>query len=148
LLGHVGNKEGLLMEPQKIASILKVATLKNTKELVSFLGLCNFYWHYIKGFVAKIKWLRHMLKKASIKHEWPRNVRKPSIPSKHPSFKDLFLITHDWTHLFYVHVDASNVAIGVVFTQNQDGKLIDPSIIQVNCWTWQKRTILPHNRRP
>jgi len=28
-----------------------------------------------------------------------------------------------------VHVDASNVAIGVVFTQNQDGKLIDPSII-------------------
>jgi len=57
------------MEPQKITSILKVAALKNTKELVSFLGLCNFYRHYIKGFVAKIKLLRHMLKKASIKYE-------------------------------------------------------------------------------
>lgn len=39
------------------------------------------------------------------------------------------LIKPDWTDLFYVHVDASNVAIGIVLTQNQDGKLIDPSII-------------------
>jgi hypothetical protein len=46
------------------------------------------------------------------------------------------LITPDWTHLFYVHVDASNMAIGVVLTQNQNGKLINPPIIQVNCWTW------------
>lgn len=38
---HVVSKKGLLMEPQKIASILKVATPRNTKELVS-LGLCNF----------------------------------------------------------------------------------------------------------
>jgi len=43
LLGHIVCKERLLMDPQKIEAIQHANRPQNTKELLSFLGMGNFY---------------------------------------------------------------------------------------------------------
>jgi hypothetical protein len=63
LLGHIMCKERLLMDPQKIEVIQHANCPQNTKELLSFLGMENFYQQCIKDFEVRTEPLRHLLKR-------------------------------------------------------------------------------------
>ncbi len=56
------------MDPQKIEAIQHANHPQNTKEILSFLGMGNFYPWYIKDFAIKTKPLRHLLKMISNFH--------------------------------------------------------------------------------
>ena len=46
-VGYMVSKEGIGMDPAKVAAILDWPTPKNIKEVQSFLGFANFYRKFI-----------------------------------------------------------------------------------------------------
>ena len=53
-LGYVVNAEGIMMDPDKVESILNWPKLRTPSEIRSFLGLCNHYKRFIKDYSSKV----------------------------------------------------------------------------------------------
>jgi hypothetical protein len=49
-LGHVLSEEGVVVDPDKIRSIMEWPTLKDVLDIRSFMGLAGYYRRFIKGF--------------------------------------------------------------------------------------------------
>lgn len=49
-LGHIITSKGLYMDPARVASIENYQTLRNVKELQSFLGLVNYDRRFVEHF--------------------------------------------------------------------------------------------------
>jgi hypothetical protein len=49
-LGHVISKEGIAVNPSKVASVLEWESPKNVKQIRGFLGMAGYYQRFIKGF--------------------------------------------------------------------------------------------------
>jgi hypothetical protein len=49
-LGHVINKEGIAVNPSKVASVLEWEAPKNVKQIRGFLGMAGYYKRFIEGF--------------------------------------------------------------------------------------------------
>ncbi len=64
------------MDPQKIEVIQYASHPQNAKELLSFLGMENFYQQYIKDFAVRTELLKHLLKRTSNFH-WTTKWSQP-----------------------------------------------------------------------
>jgi hypothetical protein len=49
-LGHVISKEGIAVNPSKVASVLEWEAPKNVKQIRGFLGMAGYYQRFIEGF--------------------------------------------------------------------------------------------------
>jgi hypothetical protein len=49
-LGHVISKEGISVNPSKVASVLEWEAPKNVKQIRGFLGMAGYYRRFIEGF--------------------------------------------------------------------------------------------------
>jgi hypothetical protein len=49
-LGHVISKEGIAVNPSKVASVLEWEAPKNVKQIRVFLGMIGYYRRFIEGF--------------------------------------------------------------------------------------------------
>jgi hypothetical protein len=49
-LGHVISKEGIAVNPSKVASVLEWEAPKNVKQIKGFLGMVGYYRRFIEGF--------------------------------------------------------------------------------------------------
>jgi hypothetical protein len=49
-LGHVISKEGIAVNPSKVASVLEWEAPKNIKQIRGFLGMAGYYRRFIEGF--------------------------------------------------------------------------------------------------
>ena len=61
--------EGLRIDPTKVQAIMEWQRPNNLKEVQSFVGFCNFYRRFIKGFSKIIKALMRLTKK-DVVFEW------------------------------------------------------------------------------
>ena len=68
-LGHVVSKEGILVDPEKIKSIIMWTPPKNVIEVRSFLGLAGYYRRFVEGF-SKIAAPLSQLTQKGVKFEW------------------------------------------------------------------------------
>jgi hypothetical protein len=48
--GHVISKEGIAVNPSKVASVLEWEAPKNVKQIRGFLGMAGYYIRFIEGF--------------------------------------------------------------------------------------------------
>jgi len=62
-LGNWVSTEGIGVQNMKIACIQAWPFPKNIHELCAFLGLCSYYWSYVKNFVAIAEPLMQCLRK-------------------------------------------------------------------------------------
>ena len=69
LLGHIVCKQGLLVDPAKIAIILNLPPPNSVKQLCTTLGHTGYYRKFIKGY-AKITMPMEKLLKRDIKFKW------------------------------------------------------------------------------
>ncbi|KAH9078578.1 hypothetical protein Ae201684P_019659 [Aphanomyces euteiches] len=51
-LGHIVTPAGILPNPEKVKSVLKIRELRNVAEVRAFLGLAGYFRRFIKGFAA------------------------------------------------------------------------------------------------
>ncbi|GAA5895480.1 hypothetical protein JCM6882_006265 [Rhodosporidiobolus microsporus] len=68
-LGYIVNREGIMMDPSKIASIRSWPTPEKLQHVQSFLGFTNFYRRFIKDYSKLTAPLTRFTKKG-VKFEW------------------------------------------------------------------------------
>ena len=49
-LGHIINKDGIAMDPEKVKAVVEWPTPKSVTEIRSFLGLAGYYRRFVEGF--------------------------------------------------------------------------------------------------
>ena len=123
-LGVILEKGVTRMDPVKIAGIKDWPMPVKVKDIRSFLGFCNFYRAFIRGFANVAKPLNALTKKD---HEW---VWTPDCQKAFDTLKTRVttepILTHpELTKQFELEVDASGFAVGAVLLQKKDdGKQI------------------------
>ncbi|RVW89458.1 Retrovirus-related Pol polyprotein from transposon 17.6 [Vitis vinifera] len=121
VLGHIISKKGIEVDKAKVELIVKLPPPTNVKGIRQFLGHVGFYRRFIKDFSKISKPLCELLVKDA-KFVWDEKCQK--------SFEKLkqFLTTAplvrapNWKLPFEVMCDASDLAMGVVLGQREDGK--------------------------
>ena len=69
LLGHMVCKQGLVVDPAKIAIIVNLPPPTSVKQLRTMLGHTGYYRKFIKGY-AQITMPMEKLLKRDVKYEW------------------------------------------------------------------------------
>ncbi|RVW33536.1 Retrovirus-related Pol polyprotein from transposon opus [Vitis vinifera] len=121
VLGHIISKNGIEVDKAKVELIVKLPPPTNVKGIRQFLEHAGFYRRFIKDFSKISKPLCELLVKDA-KFVWDEKCRK--------SFEELkqFFTTApivralNWKLPFEVMCDASDLAMGAVLGQREDGK--------------------------
>jgi hypothetical protein len=104
------------MDPVKVTGVEEWKEPKTVKDIRKFLGFCNFYQHFIRGFSQIAKPLNNLLKKGAT---WMfGNAEKAAFEKlKKLICEEPVLIQPDQMKPFKVEVDASNYTVGAVLMQ-------------------------------
>ena len=121
VLGHIISKKEIEVDKAKIEMISKLPSPMNVKPVRQFLGNAGFYRRFIKDFSKIAKPFYKLLEKDA-KFVWDEDCQR--------SFKELkaYLTTApivrapNWQLPFEVMCDASDLAIGAVLRQRDEGK--------------------------
>ena len=121
MLGHIISEKGIEVDKAKIYLISKLPSPTNVKTVRQFLGHAGFYKRFIMDFSKTSKPIYKLLEKDA-KFIWDADCQK--------SFEELkaFLTTTpivrapNWKLHFEVMCDASDLAIGAVLRQREEGK--------------------------
>jgi hypothetical protein len=124
LLGHVVCKDGLLVDPAKISTILDMVAPTSVREMCAMLGHTGYYDG--SSIIMPRLWLHWKICCVKIlSMSGHQNANKPWIPSKKNWLLPI-LVFPDWSKLFHVHVDASSIALGVILAQPGEGNIDHP----------------------
>jgi hypothetical protein len=103
--------EGITTDPEKLKAVREWPTPKNKHEVRSFLGLCAYYRQFTSSFTNIAKPLSKSNPSSGLQR-W----RPPSERSREPC------VLSQPGQRFIVDTDASDVGIGGVLSQVQDGQ--------------------------
>jgi len=121
-LGMIVSHDGIKMDPEKVNAILKWPEPTNVKQVRAFLGLSNFYRHFIKDYAIMARPLTDLTCKDVVFHFGDK---------EHAVFEALkaaftcapVLQYPDQDHEFLLETDASEFAIGgVISVKCEDGE--------------------------
>ena len=111
------------MDPVKITGIRDWPTPTSIKDMRSFLGFCNFYRPFIKGF-SKIARPLNELTRKDVPWNWGSSQQQAFAELKRRVTNEPILAHPDPTKQYVLEVDASGYALGAVLSQRgNDSKL-------------------------
>jgi len=119
-LGHVLSENGIEVQDDKIATVRDWPTPRTLTELRSFLGLCSYYRRFIAGF-ADIAAPLHKLQRKNVPFQWCEEQDDAFRRLKEMLISAPVLGMPTDTGTFYLDCDASDVGLGAVLSQDQDG---------------------------
>jgi hypothetical protein len=76
-LGHIVLKDGIVVDLEKIEDIIEWSTLKNVKEVGSFMDLAHYYRRFIAGF-SRISQPITYLQRKEKKFQWTEECEESS----------------------------------------------------------------------
>jgi hypothetical protein len=122
-LGYIISPTGISMEPERISTIAEWPVPRSILDIQVFLGFCNFYRRFIKGYSRVTLAITALLRKSSESFQWT--------PAAQAGFERLkFLFTHapvlrhfDPTIPIYLYTDASGFATSAILCQYFEGRL-------------------------
>jgi Reverse transcriptase (RNA-dependent DNA polymerase)/RNase H-like domain found in reverse transcriptase len=117
-LGHIISATGIATDPKKVDTIKDWPEPRNLKELQSFLGLCNYYRHFVAQY-SKIAAPLTDLTQKDIRYQWTDLTREAMQELKTAMTTALILVIPDPKKPFTVTTDASSFALGAVLQQDQ-----------------------------
>ena len=118
-------KEGqLAMDPGKVKSVMEWPELKKKSDVQSFLGFANWYWKFIKDFSKVAKPLNRLT--GNDPWKWDKEELEAF-----QALKDCFSsypVLRTWVQdkRSRIECDASNFAIGSIFSQQQEDSTWHP----------------------
>src|SRR5258708_17665307 len=113
------------MDPVKISGIRDWPTPTKVRDVCSFLGFCNFYHTFIRGFAH----LAHPLNKLTRKDtewQWGDEEQKAFDTLKTRVTSKPILTQPDLAEQFTLEVDASGFAVGAVLLQRKPDNKLHP----------------------
>ena len=120
-LGHIISAEGVVTDPEKISAVKDWPVPHTKKQLRSFLGFCSYYRKFVKGFSFISKPL-YALTEDKVKFSWGEECQNAFDELKRVlSFSPMLSFPRE-EEKFILDTDASNIGIGAVLSQKQDGK--------------------------
>ena len=119
-LGHVVSEEGVATDPAKIQAVKDWPVPKTVKEVRSYLGLTSYYRKFIYQYADKAKCLYKVTEKNQ-KFCWTEDCQKAFEELKTALITAPILSYPTADDLFIIDCDASNVGMGAVLSQIQDG---------------------------
>ena len=116
-LDNVICQEGVKVDPEKIKSILEWAIPRNLTELRGFIGLCNYYRRFVKGYSWYTAPLTDLTKKGAF--SWSEGAEKSFQKMKEVMSSCPVLALPYFSKPFVLECDASGVGIGAVLMQDR-----------------------------
>ena len=104
------------MDPVKVKGIQDWPTLNLVKDIRSFLGFCNFYRPFIKGFSA-VACLLNELTWKNTEWKWGTPQQQAFTTLKQQVTSEPILAHPDPAKQYPLEVDASGFALGAVLSQ-------------------------------
>jgi hypothetical protein len=116
-LGHIISKDGIAVDPEKVAAIREWSAPKNVKEVRSFMGLAGYYRRFIGGF-SKIAHPITSLQRKGMKFQWMTDCERSFQHLKQLLTSAPILRIADPNEDFIVCTDACNEGLGGVLSQD------------------------------
>src|SRR5208282_1522286 len=119
-LGHVVSANGLEVQEEKVSAVRSWSTPTNLHDVRSFVGFCSYYRRFIESF-ANIAAPLHLLARKGVRFNWG--------PEQQNAFEELkvrlisapVLAMPIDDGVYYLDTDASDIGLGAVLSQMQDG---------------------------
>jgi hypothetical protein len=124
-LGVILEKGVTCMDPVKIFGIKDWPTLKTVKDVRSFLGFCNFYCPFIRGFATVTRPLNELTRKEAL-WTWGNRQQQAFITLKHRITSKPILAQPVLNDQFDLEVDALGFAVGAVLLQKKEDRKRHP----------------------
>ena len=121
VLGHIISSRGIEVDKAKIELISKLPSPTNVKTVRQFLDHAGFYRRFIKDFSKIAKPLYKLLEKDA-KFVWEKECQESFEELKSHLTTAPIVRAPNWQLPFEVMCDASDLAIGAVLGQREDGK--------------------------
>ena len=110
ILGHIVYKQGLLVDPTKIAVSVNLTPPKIVYQLRETLGHIGYYIKFIKGYAQITAPMEKMLRNDT-KFQWNEDCQHYLGTLKENMAIMPILVFPDWEKTFHVHVDALAIAL-------------------------------------
>ena len=120
-LGHVVSAAGVATDPKKVEAVRDWSRPRCVKEIRSYLGFCSYYRNYIQGFAQVASPLTRLLEKG-IEFEWSPECEDAFNQLKSALLSAPILGYPRPEGALIVDTDASDVGLGAVLSQVQDGQ--------------------------
>jgi len=120
-LGYTVSREGILPDPSKIEVIKTLPVPRNIRGIRQFLGICNYYRRFVKGFSEIATPINNLLK-AGETFKWTPECQKSFEKLKETLMQSPLLIYPDFLKPFKLLTDASTTGLGVILAQDWDGR--------------------------
>ena len=125
LLGYIVNQEGICTDPSKIKAIRSFPKPTNKTEVRSFMGLANYYGHFIPNFASKAEQINKTLRKTNEPFEFPKQAKNAFKRIKQSLTEAPCLRHPDFDKEFSLHTDACATGLGAILSQrNEEGQEI------------------------
>jgi hypothetical protein len=121
-LGHIVCKQGLLVDPTKIAVIVNLQPPKTVCQLRATSGHTGYYKKFIKGYAKITTPMEKMLIKDT-KFQWSEECQHGLDTLKEKMVTAPILVFPDWEKTFHVHEDALAISLGAILAQPGEGHL-------------------------
>lgn len=120
-LGHVITPVGVMVDPEKVSSVVDYPVPTNLKQLRSFLGLVSWYRKYVPNFSDVAQPLTALLKK-NCRWVWSDKCQLSFEELKAKLITSPILTCPDYSRPLILQTDASFSGLGAVLAQEYDGK--------------------------
>ena len=120
-LGYKVTPEGLEPEPRLMEAISKLPPPINVAEVRSFLGLVGYYRRFVKKFSDKAAPLNALLRKDQV-WKWTQECQYAFETLKGEIASRPVSAYPDFSKPFRLYTDASNIGLGAILAQKQEGK--------------------------
>ena len=120
-LGYKVTPDGLEPEPRLMEAISKLPPPINVAEVRSFLGLVGYYRRFVKKFSDKAAPLNALLRKEQA-WKWTEDCQEAFETLKGEIAARPVSAYPDFSKPFRLYTDASNIGLGAILAQKQQGK--------------------------
>jgi hypothetical protein len=120
-LGHIINKEGLVVDPKKVADILNWKAPTNARGIKSFIGMAGYYRRFIEGF-SKIAKPMTVFLGNKVEFKWTQKCLEAFEALKEKLTTAPVLVLPDVHKPFSMYCDACYTGLGCVLMQ--EGRVV------------------------
>jgi hypothetical protein len=118
-LGHVLSKHGVEVDHEKTKAITTYPVPKSAKDVKAFIGVCNYYRRFVKGFAEIASPLNKLLQK-DVPFEWSSACQSAFEKLKQTLVSAPILAFPNFDKQFILRVDASGYSISYILAQLDD----------------------------